>query len=107
MSQHTKYGGLNGHDAWLKIQSGLSINLVDVNMGEFLEERKEARDKLAKVRETAILRVYKGVGSDYALEQVLDAIDNIDEAELKDALKLKTVKGFTERLMKSYKFDTP
>jgi hypothetical protein len=108
-----KYGGHNGHTAWQKIRTGLSINLVETNMGDALKHRQAAQQDLDEIRKRCVARAHQCVEftaereylDTFPLERVLQAIKAIDRHELKEALTLKTPKGFADRLINSHKFE--
>lgn len=111
--QETKYGGHNSQEDWKMIRGGLSNKLADTNMGAVLSSNVLAKQKLKKVRQLCIDKAHKcfTIASTrehldaFPLERVLDVIENIDIHELQEALRLKTPKGFADRLIHSSNFD--
>jgi len=112
--RNNKYGGRNSQLDWLLIREGLTTKLADVNIGEFLKERKEIRIKLNTFRTMCTARAHKELvltgkkrkENKQLLIEVLVAIKGTDIAELEDALRLKTPRGFAKRLIESFKFET-
>jgi len=108
-----RYGGNNSHAAWQKIRTGTTINLVEANMGDVLKHRKAVQTDLEETRKRCIARAHQcfeyAAARDYLdtfpIERILHIIKAIDRHELKEALTLKTPKGFADRLINSHKFE--
>jgi len=111
--QETKYGGHNSQEDWKIIRRGLSNKLVEANMGAVISSNIVAKKELEEARKRCVAKAYqcfefaskKEYLDTFPLEQVLQAIKVIDRHELQEALRLKTPKGFADRLIHSHNFD--
>lgn len=113
MKGENKYGGHDVQADWHRIRGGFSNNLVKTNAGDALKHRQAVRRDLEETRKRCVARAYQCF--EYAYEReyldtfplvdVLKVIKLVDRHELLDALRLKTPKGFADRLIQSHKFE--
>ena len=113
MRGENKYGGHDVQEDWHRIRGGLSNNLAKTNMGDTLKYRQAALNELGEIRKRCVAKAYECF--EYAYEReyldtfplvdVLRVIKLVDKHELLDALRLKTPKGFADRLIESHKFE--
>lgn len=113
MTGENKYGGHDVQADWHRIREGLSTNLVKANMGDVLKHRQAAKRTLEDARSLCSIKAYQCFERTrkrkyldiFPLGDVLKAIKVMDRYELLEALRLKTAKGFADRLIKSHKFE--